>query len=183
MTTVNVAILHDRIVVASDGLAYGKRQQFMPKTWPLPHLSAVIAARGPMEISTQIPRLACEFHNLTSMKAGLSELLKKKYGIASKIFRKFFVFDVVVAGYSEGRPVLFSVSSRDWETEVAEDGYICPAVDLHGIQTVNKPIETTMAKLMTRQREQYGDIGCGGFGQLTTIFPSGEIVTKMFCKF
>lgn len=190
MTTVNVAILNDRIVVATDGLASGKKPQLMPKVMPAPHLSAVIAARGPVEITAHIPRLACEFATLPEMREGLLPLLKGKYGFLQRVFPGWTTFNVIIAGWHAGSPVAFVINSKCWTLDNIEEFCICPevAADLPRIDStiprdIDRQITRSMGSLMQRQHEVWGDVGCGGFCQTTQIFPSGDILTRVIARF
>lgn len=190
MTTINLEILRDRIVMATDG-GFTGLQKPCPKVTPIPHLRAVIAGRGPMAITAWLPFFASQFDSLSEMRAGLPAILRKRYGLLSRVFPSRFKFEVVVAGYEHGSPVAFEIASTTWATSEILEFYAAPAVDTSSLPTVSATApreidhqaKRAMGALMERQRAEHGDIGCGGFGQITSVFPSGQVLTEVFAKF
>lgn len=190
MTAVNVEFLSDRIVLATDGRFLGLQKPFIKAT-PIPHLSAVVAARGPIGVTVWLPFLACQFGSLSEMRAGLPDVLRKRYGLIWRFAPARFRFEVIVAGYQNGEQVAFAIGSESWAASDIPGFYAAPAVDTSSLPTVtatapreiDRQAKRAIGALMERQRAEHGDVGCGGFGQITSIFPSGQILTEVFAKF
>ncbi|WP_149746732.1 hypothetical protein [Rhizobium sp. RU35A] len=203
MTTINCHVCRDRIVVVTDGGFTHLDHRFiqkitdvpagLSKTVVLPHLQCVVAARGPIAITMWLPWFASYFSSLPEMKEKLSDRLRKGCGgLLFRLFPKLFACEFFVAGYHERKPIAFWISSKEgWETCDIPDFLVAPdistenlpPVNAHEARTIDRQATARMLSLLNRQRDEFGPAAVSGPCQMTQIFPSGDILTRIITKF
>jgi hypothetical protein len=201
MTAINVFRLEHSVHILTDGGVYdpdGKLIGFMNKAWPIPHLNAVFAMRGPTIMVVPIAlALMSTGGGYDALRGRIVDLVRTIY-TAPEMQPAIQATghteaDFVVAGYSETHgPHAYSFHSHDregvlWRQSEIEQFYISPG-DASILDTVITEAGVTAQKqfnaikhgleIMELQRK-LGGSSVSGFAQLTTITAYGGITTRI----
>ena len=209
MSAINVLRQSGAVHVFTDGAAYGADGALLhvgPKAWPLPHLKAVVACRGPELIgplAASYLSASTRSYELLRQNAGrIGRSLMESFGHLLELCSHGGDFEFVVAGFSElSGPDSYLVCNHDrygvppWTVIELGAFSLLPSSDaIHAAFAAGlKPgataddldpeveglraMEAQRSAAVSLQRDESLVI-VGGFAQMTTITPDG-ISTKV----
>lgn len=201
MTAINVFFAPDRVHMVTDGAAIeqdGRLARLSNKAVPIPHLNAVIGARG----AAGLPGILSEL--ITSTANGYDEVKACIIGKFRSVIEPAaerqraagggeFEVDLVVAGLSESAgPNCYVIASHAnhpgvsaWTLIPIEFALLTPendalAADIEPLLEGDCDVEAVAVRALEGQRRirvPHGTAGevciVGGFAQLTTVAPDG----------
>jgi hypothetical protein len=208
VTAINVIRQSHSVHVITDGASYGPPGQHLhpsTKTWPLPHLNAVIAGRGskllPLLLADAFGSSATTYDDL---KAIVVDVLKAQWPQISDMLRAQgapdLAFDLIVAGISErsGPDAYFlcnhdghkSAQLKPWTVTELPALIVVPLDDegqekldliCAGRGTDELDPAADGVRILEIQREMNLTSPIGGFAQLTSV-AAGSISTRIICR-
>lgn len=189
MSALNVFVLGDEAHIVTDGAvsSFGVLMRLTNKAVALPHLGLVIGLRGRMGMVNRLIFALGKYCSQAAALEGLPLQLRKEFGIATKLFPKFYGFDLGVVGLKDGKPFARLLSSVERPGQPAFSW-----LDIHGLWA-SPPISDEQLRaigaalphafdaaaitLVDAQRESK-IVGVGSFVQATTVNADG-ITTRL----
>lgn len=204
MTAINIIRQKNAVHMITDAAGYDERGVLLtigPKAWPLPHLNAVFAARGPKLLSPLIAdMLAQSATSYDALKGEFADIVISGCGRLGLVDDQA-PFQLAVAGWSESHgPDSYVLTNHPGQADikpwtVAQCGPISIAPSTEAMHAVflEKVVgataidaldpETTALKLIALQRHAKVSVLngspddlfflVGGFAQITTVTPGG----------
>ncbi|MFG1396134.1 hypothetical protein [Roseixanthobacter pseudopolyaromaticivorans] len=198
MTAINLAIHPETIFVVTDGASYmadGTLGALSSKTYPLPHLNAVLAARGPHYFLPLVGATLSMADSFDDLVAGLADAVRDVMAVHGGLLSLCDIgpdFDLVVAGFGEAGPAAYVLTSKErdgvpaWEVQPMGQFVAMPwdaateARVEHGLTLAEREGELDdpegfLLRVVEAQRhvEEDGRRGVGGFAQVTVLDREG----------
>lgn len=194
MSAFDVIVKKDAVHVISDGAgvdAEGRINFIAGKVWPIPHLNAVVAVRGPSMAGPFIgPTVGSNATSFAELKANAANIIRSSVCALETMWADAPLadkIDFVFAGWSETGPEAFIICSHDrWSvpwtnipigglTNIPGDQAIVDALDLSNL---NPERDGVRMLEMKRASSEYF-VGC--FGQLTSIYRD-RTESRVICR-
>ncbi len=183
MSAFDVIVMPDSVHVVSDGAAIdadGRISFIAGKVWPIPHLNAVVAVRGPSMAGPFIgPTVGSNAKSYAELKGTAAAVIRtgvcalEPMWVSAPLADKM---DFVFAGWSEAGPDAFIVCSHDrwgpaWTNiqlgglvNIPGDQAIVDSLDLSNVDPERDGVR------MLEMKRASPDYFVGCFGQLTSIY-------------
>ncbi len=194
MTAINIITTPTAIHMITDGASYladGTLGALSSKVYPLPHLNAVLAARGPHMFLPLAGATLSMADSFDALAAGLADAVRGVVDAWGGLLTMCDIgadFDLVVAGFGEAGPAAYVITSKERDSVPAWEAHrLGPFVAMpwdaatearveHGLTLAEREGELDdpegfLLRVVEAQRhvEEDGRHGVGRFAQVTVL--------------